>query len=405
MYWPATVAIPLTFQLYESEMRNATIEADVREEAALDMQEALQKMHAEFTKLLSDQVSCLIATNTRADDQVAASELKADRKLDILSRAIPTPMPQKTVSLSPASFAGEVDDSMEASQGAPSSKGGRMSDPFLLPSTSTTSRARQTAKTEEGDESDDDLEDEEEVIQALKSGSRQGSEITSRVAREMTEESEDPLNLSHLGDNSVAMTDMRSQGEDDDDSELSEGTASEDTETETEDEEEDVLGLDEPEYAEEEDENYEDEEADDEKTGVSEQESSFAISTESEPASDGDTSESESPVRRATTKRRTTGSPVKPSNPAPRNLSPKKPNAASKSGVSPTKRNGNGNHKRTSSVKPSKKTAVSETDSPASSPLPVPRPLREKFVQESTGEDEDEEEEEVVQPAKAKKKR
>jgi len=43
--------------LYESEMRNATIEAEVREEAAQEMQEALKQMHTDFAKLFQDQVS------------------------------------------------------------------------------------------------------------------------------------------------------------------------------------------------------------------------------------------------------------------------------------------------------------------------------------------------------------
>jgi histone H3/H4 len=37
-------------------MRNATIEAEVREEAAQEMQEALKKMHADFAKMFQDQV-------------------------------------------------------------------------------------------------------------------------------------------------------------------------------------------------------------------------------------------------------------------------------------------------------------------------------------------------------------
>jgi galactose-1-phosphate uridylyltransferase len=38
-------------------MRNATIEAEVREEAAQEMQEALKQMHTDFAKLFQDQVS------------------------------------------------------------------------------------------------------------------------------------------------------------------------------------------------------------------------------------------------------------------------------------------------------------------------------------------------------------
>ena len=37
-------------------MRNATIEAEVREEAAQEMQEALKRMHTDFAKMFQDQV-------------------------------------------------------------------------------------------------------------------------------------------------------------------------------------------------------------------------------------------------------------------------------------------------------------------------------------------------------------
>jgi hypothetical protein len=38
-------------------MRNATIESEVREEAAQEMQEALQRMHNDFSKMYQDQAS------------------------------------------------------------------------------------------------------------------------------------------------------------------------------------------------------------------------------------------------------------------------------------------------------------------------------------------------------------
>jgi hypothetical protein len=44
-------------QLYESEMRNASIEVEVREEVAREMQETVQKMHVDFTQRFQDQAS------------------------------------------------------------------------------------------------------------------------------------------------------------------------------------------------------------------------------------------------------------------------------------------------------------------------------------------------------------
>ncbi len=44
-------------QLYESEMRNAAIEADVREEVAKEMSEAMTRLQGDFTKRFQDQAS------------------------------------------------------------------------------------------------------------------------------------------------------------------------------------------------------------------------------------------------------------------------------------------------------------------------------------------------------------
>lgn len=43
-------------QLYESEMRNAAIEVEIREEVAKEMQQQLQKMQVDFAKRFQDQV-------------------------------------------------------------------------------------------------------------------------------------------------------------------------------------------------------------------------------------------------------------------------------------------------------------------------------------------------------------
>jgi kinesin family protein 20 len=55
-HFPFKITSEADDQLYESEMRNATIESEVREEAAQEMQEALQRMHADFSKMFQDQV-------------------------------------------------------------------------------------------------------------------------------------------------------------------------------------------------------------------------------------------------------------------------------------------------------------------------------------------------------------
>ncbi|RXK38129.1 hypothetical protein M231_04590 [Tremella mesenterica] len=67
-------------RLYESEMRNAIIEVEVREEVTKEIQEQMQRMHVEYSQ--------------RFADQVQASELKTDRKIDILSRTL-TPGPSR----------------------------------------------------------------------------------------------------------------------------------------------------------------------------------------------------------------------------------------------------------------------------------------------------------------------
>ncbi|WVQ81700.1 hypothetical protein IAT38_003825 [Cryptococcus sp. DSM 104549] len=85
-------------RLYESEMRNASIEVEVREEAAKEMQEAMKRMHDDFVK--------------RLNDQLAASELKMDRKIDILTRTM-TPAVSRVARHQHPASAG--DDSMDVS--------------------------------------------------------------------------------------------------------------------------------------------------------------------------------------------------------------------------------------------------------------------------------------------------
>lgn len=64
----------LKTQLYESEMRNASLEVEIRDEVGRDLHETIQRMHADF--------------NRRLQAQVASGEVKADMKLDILQRTM-----------------------------------------------------------------------------------------------------------------------------------------------------------------------------------------------------------------------------------------------------------------------------------------------------------------------------
>ncbi|WVR07361.1 hypothetical protein IAU60_004402 [Kwoniella sp. DSM 27419] len=124
-------------RLYESEMRNASIEVEVREKVAKEMQETLQKMHEEFGRQLNEQL--------------AANELKTDRKIDIVTRTM-TPAVHRIAhfrpGLSPASSSrmgedthGDItmdgDDSFESAIDASLTPGddsfsSMQSDPFVV---------------------------------------------------------------------------------------------------------------------------------------------------------------------------------------------------------------------------------------------------------------------------------
>ena len=117
-------------------MRTATIEVGVREEVAKEMEEAIQRMHADFNKRLQEQVD--------------AGELKTDRKIDILSRTM-TPGKSRqplrpdmtyldgTPDIDDASFDGTDDPSFESARDDSFVEGsvspmvrGRVSDPFVV---------------------------------------------------------------------------------------------------------------------------------------------------------------------------------------------------------------------------------------------------------------------------------
>lgn len=266
--------------------------------------------------------------------------MKTDRKLDILSRTIPTPAPARTTrvnvdtpgSVLSAVTASEGDMSMdqsfesaEQSMSAdidmsfdrPSTAAGKvLSDPFVVKPVQVkdTSGRHLTAgkHDEEEDEDDvtdegsatasesDDDEDEEAVIATLTPDVRYR-------AREATVESEDPLASAPVHSPSSLTSD---EEEEEEEEEEFEDDDEEEEEEEVEDEDEDHA------YTEE-----EDDEADEE--DGADQESSFAASTSTEPdASSGSESESESEAdlrRQSSTRRRKTGSPIKKSAPGPSN--------------------------------------------------------------------------------------
>ncbi|BEJ03248.1 hypothetical protein CcaverHIS641_0104230 [Cutaneotrichosporon cavernicola] len=64
----------LKTQLFESEMRNAQLEVDIREEVSRDLQDTIKRIHADYEK--------------RFQAAAAAAELKADMKLDIVQRTM-----------------------------------------------------------------------------------------------------------------------------------------------------------------------------------------------------------------------------------------------------------------------------------------------------------------------------
>ncbi len=77
-------------QLYEAEMRNASIEVEVREEVTREMQETLAKMHADFANASKRRSVCSVTLHVpRLKGQMLAGEVKTDRKIDIVARMTP----------------------------------------------------------------------------------------------------------------------------------------------------------------------------------------------------------------------------------------------------------------------------------------------------------------------------
>jgi hypothetical protein len=316
-------------------MRNATIEAEVREEAAQEMQEALKQMHSDFAKLFQEQVRQPPPRMMRkANRQVEASENKTDRKLDILSRTIPTPAPMRRRDETPSA---DGETSMEqsfesAEQSLTSEMDGSFdegSDPFLMPVKAVPRQLDEEEDEEEEDdgsdtvsesESDEEEDDDEEAVIATISPGHRRDTVRPTPAPAMGDESmesEDPLaamdhlNVSIDQDEQSDMTDEDEEGEEEADS----GEEEEDDSEEEDDEEV----------------------ADDEDEGDA-GESSFATSTAtSDTASNSDTDSDtysergrrvdsdDSAVGRGATQRRKSGSPIKKSRPSTSAPSASKP--------------------------------------------------------------------------------
>ncbi|WWC63071.1 uncharacterized protein I303_105670 [Kwoniella dejecticola CBS 10117] len=343
-------------RLYESEMRNAAIEVEVREEVAKEMQESLQKMHEDFGRQLSEQV--------------AANELKTDRKIDIVTRTM-TPAVNRIAQFHPhsassfgigeesqeASFVstGDGDESFESAIDASLMTSGddsvmtQESDPFVVRSPglpqitltrdSFTPVGQASFADAIANESTADTSVEADVSMAEQQDIDEADETTKEeIELESEVEDDDADAIKPIA--IVASSDEESLLETDDD--------------EDEDEEEEV--------AEDEDSEEEEEDADEEE--VDSDESAFTLS-DAEVEEGESEDEVESPVRRASSRRRTTGSPKKPA----RSLSPvKKPKDT------PAKTTGT--PKSTKKVNPVK-------------PPLTPEPLRERISQLQLSDEDD----------------
>jgi hypothetical protein len=269
---------------------------------------------------------------------VEASENKTDRKLDILSRTIPTPGPMRRREETPdgdtsmeQSFE-SAEQSLSVSEDASFDHG---SDPFLMPS-----KPRQQATGEEDEEDeedgsdtasedeDEDEDDEEAVNATLSPRHRRDTVRPTPALADVSMESEDPLaamdhlNVSRDEAGSSDLTDeegISGEGEDEDE-------GSEEDEDDSEEEEEEELEEDDEEVADDEDEG----EAGDSSFATSTATSDTASNSESD--SDvysergrGGRDSDESAVGRGATQRRKSGSPIKKSRPSVPSSSKAKP--------------------------------------------------------------------------------
>ena len=331
-------------------MRNATIEAEVREEAAQEMQEALKQMHTDFAKLFQDQVGPSFWGPDQADNQVEASENKTDRKLDILSRTIPTPGPMRRREDTPdgdtsmeQSFE-SAEQSLSVPEDAAFDHG---SDPFLMPSKPrqhATERNEEDGSDTASEDEDEDENDEEAVNATLSPRHRRDTVRPTPALADVSMESEDPLaamdhlNVSRDEAGSSDLTDEEGISGDDDEEEDDE----EDDEEESQDEEEEELEEDDEEVADDEDEGEAGESSFATSTAASDTASNSDSDSDSDVYSDrgrGGRDSDESAVGRGATQRRKSGSPIKKSRPSLPSSSKSKPKPKSTTVRAPKKVN------------------------------------------------------------------
>ncbi|WVQ99831.1 hypothetical protein IAU59_006974 [Kwoniella sp. CBS 9459] len=349
-------------RLYESEMRNASVEVEVREEVAKEMQQAMQRMQQDFARQFSEQV--------------AANELKTDRKIDIITKAM-TPAVHRVAHYQPSpagssnvgertegditmdgdeSFESAIDASLMTFDDDSMVSAANTSDPFVVqprhpaPSQSqkqdvprlmvtsasfNPSSSRISKASIPDEELDVDAETESEVESEIEVEKSQLEDRSMTVTEEGTTRGDITLDSEVPDDDVEAVKPIAVVVSSDEESVIDTEEEEEeeelensrvDAQTENEDEDEEV---DEDEDEEEEEEE-EDEEADEEE--VDSDESAFTLSDSEDDASDGASeSDESSPVRKASARRRTTGSPKKPATKLkPSQKTPKKSTPAPK---------------------------------------------------------------------------
>ncbi|KAK8854933.1 hypothetical protein IAR55_003672 [Kwoniella newhampshirensis] len=351
-------------RLYESEMRNASIEVEIREEVARDMQEALQKMHDDFAK--------------RLHEQVTANELKTDRKIDIVTRTM-TPAVHRM-----AQFRGTP---------ASSSRTGDTSQNDISIDESFESAIEASLMTS-GDDSMVSTESDPFIVRSTQTIPQV---IITRESLDFVKKQSTPIRLEDADEETSREEIALAPEVDDDDDEALEPVAEvlsseeEDLSTSTEDEEEDE---DEDTEQEDGDEDEEDIEEDAEEVDIDSDASAFTLSEEEV---DDPSSDESSPVKKAASRRRTTGSPTK----SRASAKPRTPVVAK---VKPVEKTPATSAKKKAATTPAKKKAAT---TPAKNSLEIsqvrtPGPLSERVGQMQL---DDEDEDELPVKTTTKKKR
>ena len=262
-----------------------------------------------------------------------ASENKTDRKLDILSRTIPTPGPMRRREETPdgdtsmeQSFE-SAEQSLSVSEDASFDHG---SDPFLMPSKprqhATEQDEEDGSDTASEDEDEDEDEDDEEAVNATLSPRHRRDTVRPTPAlADVSMESEDPLaamdhlNVSRDDAGSSDLTDEEDvSGEDED----------EDSEEDEEEDDEEEMEEDDEEVADDEDEGGAGESSFATSTATSDTASNSDSDSDSDVYSErggGGRDSDESVVGRGATQRRKSGSPIKKSRPSVPSSSKAKP--------------------------------------------------------------------------------